>query len=495
MDLGLGVLRAFAVLIFLSLSLVSTLFWSHQRHVAEENHLKLQTGFYSSSVRYIISTINDLTDMVFYLKINEDTVLREALKRAAEGDLDRQHWIVYERYKSVYENLMRRKHVRQLHFHLPGSISFVRMHRPDKFGDSLKGIRFSIDYVNRTKKPVKCFEEGRIFNGFRNVYPILEGNRLLGTVEISYDADAIEEVLRKERELDVELWMRKEVALRKVWKEEFSNYIELPGGFLVDRATHNPLLLNENEYKGLVQDITRRLGEENGSPKAFYYNDIAVVMLPVKNCEGAFVAYLVVFVRDNSPILIAATYQRYLIGNLLVNALLVFLLYKLIVKYGHLRELSLKDALTGVLNRRAFYEFARKLLALARRENRSMSLIMCDIDYFKSFNDTYGHSMGDLVLREVARALQRNTRGGDLIARYGGEEFVILVHGDIEKAKLVAEKLRRVIEELHPQGLKITCSFGVTQYIPGENLEELINRADKALYLAKERGRNRVEVL
>jgi len=487
--------RLLVLVLLVLLSLVSYVFWDHQKKVAEEKHLNMQKDFYSSSFRYIVETINDLTDMIFYLRINDDPVLREALKKAAAGELEKYHWLIYRRYKSIYENFMRKKHVRQLHFHLPGNISFVRMHKPEKFGDSLKGIRYSIDYVNRTKKPIKCFEEGRIFNGFRNVYPILEGNRLLGTVEISYGANAIESILKRERQLDAELWIDRRVVIQKVWKEELGNYVELPGGFLVDRETHNTRIVGEDEYRDLVSWLSERVNPEDWKRKAFYWENLAVVMLPVKNCRGDFVAYFVLFVEDNSHTFISGLYRMYFAGNLLFNAILVYLLYKLVGKYSSLREMSLKDALTGVLNRRAFYEFAKKLLAVSQRENKPVSLIMCDIDRFKSINDTHGHHVGDIVLREVAQAIQRNTRESDIVGRYGGEEFVIMVPVGREEAKAVAEKLRKKVEELRPEGIKVTCSFGVAQYRQGESLEDLLNRADMAMYRAKEKGRNRVEVL
>ena len=125
-------------------------------------------------------------------------------------------------------------------------------------------------------------------------------------------------------------------------------------------------------------------------------------------------------------------------------------------------------------------------------------MIIFDLDHFKQINDTFGHNVGDKVLKEVARIVRKNLRNTDIFARWGGEEFIILLpNTDLKGAKSVAEKLRRAIERLYiPElkGRKITASFGVTQVYNDELLAEAIHRADTALYKAKNEGRNQVKV-
>jgi len=159
---------------------------------------------------------------------------------------------------------------------------------------------------------------------------------------------------------------------------------------------------------------------------------------------------------------------------------------------------SLKDELTRLYNRRALEEFAPKEAARAQRYNHALSIVLVDIDNFKLINDIYGHQTGDHVLRTIGRILRIETRKNDYSFRYGGEEFLILLpETDHTQAQIVAEKLRRVIERttLLPSNREVcTASFGVSEYAEGENWEDSIKRADKALYKAKRRGRNRVEV-
>ena len=155
------------------------------------------------------------------------------------------------------------------------------------------------------------------------------------------------------------------------------------------------------------------------------------------------------------------------------------------------------DALTGVYNRAKFNSLLLSEISRVRRYSEPLSLIMFDIDNFKSVNDSFGHQEGDVVLKGVAGLVASHVREQDLFARWGGEEFMTLaLESDLEGAKILAAKLRKAIEEAD-FGLvgTVTCSFGVTEFKKEDSVESFIKRADDALYKAKEGGRNRVEVL
>lgn len=164
------------------------------------------------------------------------------------------------------------------------------------------------------------------------------------------------------------------------------------------------------------------------------------------------------------------------------------------------------DALTGLNNRHQFAIRLREETASAKRQNTPLCCIMTDIDFFKKVNDTYGHAVGDCVLKNVARTIKKELRENDIPARYGGEEFAILLpHTTLEEATLVAQRLRCAIEkkkinieEYNIEGTKqlnVTISIGVSAYNKAQKEpEQLYQNADKALYKAKEGGRNRVVV-
>lgn len=168
--------------------------------------------------------------------------------------------------------------------------------------------------------------------------------------------------------------------------------------------------------------------------------------------------------------------------------------------YTKARELSVKDELTGLYNRRHFQTVLQIEWKRAVRFHRSLSLLMVDVDYFKKYNDTYGHLHGDRVLRELASLLRRNIREIDTVARFGGEEFIVLLPDTDKKGAIaVGEKLRRIVEthrfiDVSTQTpTPITISIGITAY-PDDvrELDDLIDHADIALYDAKDAGRNRV---
>jgi diguanylate cyclase (GGDEF)-like protein len=163
-----------------------------------------------------------------------------------------------------------------------------------------------------------------------------------------------------------------------------------------------------------------------------------------------------------------------------------------------LQEQAIRDPLTGVFNRRFFAEALDKEVARAAREGNPFSVVILDLDWFKKFNDTYGHKCGDVMLQSFVNFLVKNTRGGDIVCRYGGEEFVILMpHTKPETAFERADAWRALYQSMPTdylgQSLTATFSAGVAGYpAHGRDGEAILIVADQALYRSKENGRNRV---
>ncbi len=171
-------------------------------------------------------------------------------------------------------------------------------------------------------------------------------------------------------------------------------------------------------------------------------------------------------------------------------------LNRLIEERTHeLEELSITDQLTKLYNRRHIDKTLSSELDKARRYDDLFSLILLDIDYFKNVNDTYGHQVGDAILKSIAKLLTDNVRKTDMVGRWGGEEFLIITtDNDSKKVLHFAEKLRSVIETHKFNAVKkVTCSFGVTHYMKDDTDSSIIGRADDALYEAKASGRNCVK--
>ena len=165
-----------------------------------------------------------------------------------------------------------------------------------------------------------------------------------------------------------------------------------------------------------------------------------------------------------------------------------------------LEEVSNTDQLTGLSNRHCFVRRYHEEYKRAQRHQNPISIILMDIDHFKSFNDTHGHIAGDECLKAVAGVFSRViSRAGDMVARFGGEEFIVLLSNTgIEGAEVVGERLRQAVSDLviqfEGEVLPVTISVGVASEVPRNltNAEHLIQNADDALYAAKEGGRNRV---
>jgi diguanylate cyclase (GGDEF)-like protein len=161
-------------------------------------------------------------------------------------------------------------------------------------------------------------------------------------------------------------------------------------------------------------------------------------------------------------------------------------------------ELSRTDSLTGCANRGFFNERISEMISLAKRKSLPLSVVMSDLDYFKKINDRFGHDAGDLVLKGYADLLRQYTRTEDLVARFGGEEFVVLLPlSDINEAFTMSERIRQALakQDFLGNGYVVTVSCGVSRLKDEDRPEDLIKRADTAIYQAKDLGRNQTVVM
>jgi len=170
------------------------------------------------------------------------------------------------------------------------------------------------------------------------------------------------------------------------------------------------------------------------------------------------------------------------------------------ILYQQVQELSIVDGLTEVLSRRYFMERLQEEIERAKKFKHFLSFLMIDLDYFKEYNDRYGHLVGDAILKEVSRIIKENLRQIDLVGRYAGDEFaVVLTDTDKIGALFAAERIRQSVAgkiiRAYNEDLRVTISIGVSEFPDdADNIQKLIDNADVALYQAKEIGRNRVHL-
>ncbi len=502
----------FAVPVLTALFFLSAyLFQTEQMHEKEEIYFfnKLEQA---SMQLHSYENAYTLVSQTIYENIIHDEKIINIIKKANyainEDELAIWRQELYEALLPLYNNL-KQQNIRQLHFHLQGNTSFLRFHRPDKFGDSLIGVRYSIDKVNRTKTPVHGFEEGRIYNGFRNVYPILSNKRLIGTVEISYSFSAIRDEAQKIYPAYYDLLLKKEVRDSKVNQDERDNYLStyLSEKYLRDKDTasnqaykHIDQKLIETIDKKIAQQARIKLDQSEPFILQSHIKDktYLITFTPILNIENKHVAYFISYKQDNFTSFMHDDYLFQLIVSFFISLLfsiLLVLFFLSIKRSADIQEaLATTDQLTNIANRNKLNLVMNTSIQTALRYDQPLSIIFFDIDHFKQINDKLGHDTGDDILIELCNLVSNQIRLSDFLARWGGEEFmIILPETDSSQAVKLAEKLRTIIDEhIFGVSIHITCSFGITQLRRDDDEHTLFKRADVALYSAKEHGRNRV---
>ena len=392
--------------------------------------------------------------------------------------------------------LLKKYNFRQFQFHFPDCISFLRMHSKNNFGDNLYDVRPTVRAANETKEPASGYEEGRVLNGYRFVYPLFHEGNHCGSVEVSFSMGSLLDVLRKLSGAEMLFAVKRSVAESIVFADQMGHYSQssFSPDYLFDRGvikeSRHDDLFRSNEFP-IAEHLAR--GDSFGFPHRHADKTFLVLFKSVKNIRREHVAYIISISED-------AALDR-ITGNFLANlsaATLAFLfiaaLSAIVIKERiKLKRISRTDMLTDIPNRHALLGNAAIELARSIRYRGPLSLVLLDIDHFKKFNDEYGHNEGDRVLRMTADVMKKVLRKMDCIGRWGGEEFMVLLpHTGLEGAYATAEKIRLSVASSDINRFRgVTISLGVAEYRPKETFESLVGRADAAMYRAKAEGRNR----
>jgi len=431
-----------------------------------------------------------------------------------------------------WKALQEKHHIRQLHFHLgPGSTSFLRVHKPTKFGDNMDNTRHIIVDVNRSHQDLYGFETGRVYSGLRSVVPIGAINNAqnqfihVGALEMGTSFSTVIENLDHHFKAGFAVLLHKNHIESTMWPEAIKQKF-------LNKQNQLPCkcFLESSSRKGAIKllshtEITKIPKQLNFQHLKMEEKDILFLSFPLRDYQGTKNPELpevgiIIAWKD-----ISDKIQRFRQANLsnLIYAISAFLFIELLlffaIRHGiakfekevdfqtkKVRHLNKKleimahtDELTQLSNRRYLMQQLQLEIQRCHRHKDSLSLLIFDLDHFKQVNDDYGHLTGDYVLEKIAKSTRQICRNTDLAARYGGEEFcLILPQTDLKGAMNIAERLRSnidisPIETTGQQFIHITVSIGVTEWYEGVNLSEFINQADQALYNAKESGRNQIQ--
>ncbi len=469
--------------------------YQDKRVAVFERKVKVFNDVYKSTRK----TYSKITKLLYDQIINTPEVI-DLFKQARDADPEAQQTIrlaLYQLLTPTYESL-KKINIRQLHFHLPNVSSFLRFHKPEKYGDSLLGIRYSLEIANKAKRYVEGFEEGRIYNGFRYVYPLFdEEKRHIGSVETSLSFKALSNDIEETLGDEIDFIIKKSIVEKKVWKDEQSNYItsDINTMYMHESGDDYTPILSKYDHinRSISQEVTQQM--KNQKAFAMHQDGMIITFIPISNVQGdKNAAYLISYETSEEVSTIENDAWLLFAISTIILLIVSTLIFTVLQKISKITEIATYDSLTGAYNRSTMNELLAYELERSKRKNKPLSIIFLDIDDFKSINDRYGHEKGDLVLKKVVELMGERLRKSDRLGRWGGEEFLIMLpEANGEEAVSVAEKLRKVISlDAYNIPSTVTGSFGVATREDDENIESMIARADSCLYKAKKEGKNRV---
>ncbi len=476
-----------------------------------DDYVAYRNETFDNAIDSVVRVYENFSNFIFASAIDNDRI-KAYLYVANYGDEEERAKIRKQLAVELRETheLITKHNFRQFHFQLANGDSFYRFHNPGKYGDNLLIVRESMRIANLEHRYVTGFEEGRIFSGYRFVYPLNYKGYHSGSIEISISPQCIlDELYSLDSNRDLGFILSKSVMEETVFLDEQARYktCHISEEYVYDVEI---LAINEARQDGLklhqekaFQAKLRKLIEKDLRTKApitlamdFDGKTYLVQYRPIKDISQQPVGYFFSYKEDRQ--IQAFAMSRKIVAIL---ATVIMLILILLVAYMHrsqreIQRMAMTDNLTSVYNRHSFYALAGREIARADRTGEPLSIAMVDIDFFKKVNDNFGHAMGDQVLKTAAGQIKDNVRKTDVLARYGGEEFIVLLPSTGAKdAYIVAERIRNCIEGYRFEKMGgITVSIGLSERVDKEIIDDVINKADTALYKAKEAGRNRTVV-
>ena len=433
---------------------------------------------------------------------------------------------LYEKVGNRWQILQERYDVRQLQFHLgPGSVSFLRVHQPTKFGDPMDKVRHTIVAANRLLVPTKGFETGRINSGIRGAAPVVAvqpetGAQVhVGTLEAGTSFASMLERLESASGARFAVFLDRQHMIENMWPN-----------FIKSHFNQNPpvgdLVLEQSSYPQEIRSILetppgRVLAQKSGTRTLVMEGrSYGVTSFPLKDYLGTVDSTRkpvgTVYVWRDATDLVAAFWHQVWFN--LILAISGFLILELLLyqaqdyvtrqleatideQVGIIKKMAVQDQLTALYNRHILSEMFVQIQARSQRSGVPFAMMMFDLDFFKKINDIFGHVTGDEVLAQVGRFVKDQIRQDDAAFRIGGEEFLLLLPATpLEEALKISERLRGDLAALslaHLPAGRVTISVGLTvsRMDEKDDLDVMSKRVDTALYAAKDGGRNRVEIL
>nr|WP_321266731.1 diguanylate cyclase [uncultured Sulfurimonas sp.] len=444
-----------------------------------------------------------------YISLQNDDKFLDILSKSVDAKKEQKEILrkaLHKHLKDEFEKL-KSLEIRYLQIVLPNNKSFLRVHKPTKFGDDLTNIRHSVKYANSYNSSISGFEQGKTSHAFRHVYPIYKNAKHIGVVDIGFSSTMLQNYTMRASDIHTHFIVNKNVFDSQAWKgnkeEPYHQSIEHKD-FMFSMSDHIDHKRLDESQATLIFPIAEQINKNIATGKEFsLYKEIdskirVLAFLPIKNVKGdKTVAYLVSYTDSKRISTIKEKFEIYIILNFVILSLIFIFVYKILSNSEILKKELQYDGLTGVFNRKYFIKTVEDEFIKSKRLKHDFCIVMADIDHFKNINDTYGHQCGDIVLRDISYLMSTSIRSVDMLGRYGGEEFIFLISANAENTYKVVQNVRKKIEKFdfcNEKHLKLTASFGIACLKDEDTLEELIKYADMALYKSKNSGRNRITI-
>ena len=389
----------------------------------------------------------------------------------------------------VYEKLQQEnKYLQIMHFHTTDTKSFLRLHKPNKFGDDLSSVRHMIKKVNTLKIKQIGIEVGRSGIHYRVALPVFNSNKdFLGVFEFGVNVNYILEIFKNKYDFETILLFKKDMfdILFKNYKD--INYLPYSEDcYSIELENNNSKTQDSNTNNTTFKVNSIKDNTEKNIGEILFIKDLSVYTKDIENIVNIAVTVSVLFV-------IFAFYLTKRTFNNYIRIIDGFQ-KKLEIKNHSLLKLSNTDHLTQIHNRKSIETILKNEFNRTKRYKHPLSVVILDVDNFKNINDTLGHNIGDKVLRGISKLVSSNIRGTDHFGRWGGEEFLlVLPETTLDDGCILAEQIREKIYT-HDFGdiQNVSCSFGISQCCTEDTCDTIVHNADTALYKAKHSGKNKV---
>lgn len=498
--LRLFFLAPLTMVIMVAVGLFVFKFYSHQHEEVQSGIVRVQASasdLYQNSIRHNAVGLQTIIEM-----LKNDKALRAALERGDRAEL-------LERSAPLFADLRRISGITHFYFTRADRVNLLRVHQPERYGDVID--RFTTREAQRSGALTQGVELGPLGAFTLRVvdpwYADEQRKHLIGYVELGIEVDHAMEEVREYLGVQTFVLIRKQFLKREQWESGMKALGRVP-----DWERFPDFVISSQSMQAIPDTLSKRIskGALAESAAAIMLGRISfrTIAVPLRDAAGVDVGQLVILVDISRE---ADSARRAIVFSgmlaLVVGGILFGFFYWLVGRVGAqlesrqrmLAELAMRDGLTKLLNHRTFYTLLEKEVARTQRYDKPLAVLMLDIDHFKRVNDTYGHVAGDMILAGLSSVVSSQVRDVDSACRYGGEEIsVILPETGMEEAAQVAERIRSAIEEHRfdigqEQSIAITVSIGAASLPAQEaSVEKLVAVADKALYEAKEGGRNRV---